>query len=307
MDRLESGDLDKRSAPKTIAKALLKVDNEEFKKPLFRAMTLILIASSMSDRWETVDWVIKDDEDYYSVNGFHSWSIRGCAIERRNIFDVAIDSGNQLLIRGEIIEDFNLISVELTKQITINRNLTKAETMLCIKDQNYKGINNPFYSYTTLEEIEENLERSLRQLKEVGQTSGVQEDIIEFKYKQYFNWHEKLESIQLNKRNVLEEIHFQSAIEVEFKEETSEDLVEKIYEEIYESIYALRNKESMELFGEDFETIEARQNIFLNDFNKLRLIEVLFPIRIRENQKQFHPVPTLEEPPIVAPPPAKEP
>ena len=114
------------------------------------------------------------------------------------------------------------------------------------------------------------------------------------------------QSIRLSKRNALEEIHFQSAIEVEFMEETSEDLVEKVYEELFESIYALRNKESMELFGEDFETIRDRQNIFLNDFNKLRLIEVLFPIRIRENQKQFYPEPMLEEPLVVAPPTAKE-
>ena len=306
LDRLESGDLDKRSAPKTIAQALLNVGNEEFKKPLYRAMMLILIASSMLEGCETADYIIKDDEDYYNVNGFHSWSIPGCGIEIRNIFDVAIDSGDQLLIRGEIIEDFNLISVELTKQISINRNLTRAETMRCIKDRSYKGINYPFYSYSTLDEIEENVEMSLNQLKEVRETPGVEQDMIEFKYMQYVEWYEKLESIRLSKRNALEEIHFQSAIEVEFMEETSEDLVEKVYEELFESIYALRNKESMELFGEDFETIRDRQNIFLNDFNKLRLIEVLFPIRIRENQKQFYPEPMLEEPLVVAPPTAKE-
>jgi hypothetical protein len=290
LDRLESGDLDKRSAPKTIAQALLKVDNEEFKKPLFRAMTLILIASSMSDRWETGDYIIKDENDYSDTFGIREVCNFGrCAIEIRNIFDVAIDSGDQLLIRGEVIEDFNLISVELTKQITMNRNLTKAETRLCIQDPSYKGFNCPFYSYTTLDDVENNLEMSLRQLKEVIETPGVHEDMIEFKYMQYVEWYEKLESIRLSKSNVLEEIHFQSFIEVEFKEETSEDLVEKIYEEIYESIYALRNKESIELFGEDFETIRDRQNIFLNDFNKLRLIEVLFPIRIMENQKQPEP------------------
>ncbi|MFT6921110.1 MAG: hypothetical protein ACJA1C_000104 [Crocinitomicaceae bacterium] len=307
LDRLESGDLDKRSAPKTIAQALLNVDNEEFKKPLYRAMTLILIASSMSDNRESKDWVIKDEDDYYDVNGFHSWSVLGCGIERRNIFDVAIDSGGLLLVRGEIIEDFNLISVELTKQISINRNLTRAETMRCLQHRSYKGINYPFYSHTTLDEIEENIEMSLQQLKVVIETPGVEQDIIEFKYMKYAGWYEKLELLRSSKRNALEEIHFQSHIEVEFKEETSEYLVEKVYEEIYESIYALRNKESIEIFGEDFETIKARQNIFLNDFNKLRLIEVSFPIRIMENQKQLYPEPMLEEPLVVVPPAANEP
>jgi hypothetical protein len=292
MDRLESGDLDKRSAPKTIAKALLKVDNEEFKKPLFRAMTLILIASSMSDNRESKDRIIKDEDDYYDVSGFHSFELNMpiCIFEYHTVFYIAINYQNQLLIRGKIFDDPNLISDELTKYITNNRGLTRAETRICLQDNSYKGMNYPFYSNNTLEEIEENLEMSLHQLKEVIETPGVHEDMIEFKYMQYIEWYEKLESIRLSKRKTLEEIEYQSVIEVKFNEETSEVFKEKVYEEIFKSIYALRNKESMELFGEGFETIQARQNIFLNDFNKLRLIEVLFPVRITENPEQFYPV-----------------
>jgi hypothetical protein len=304
LDRLESGDLDKRSAPKTIAQALLNVGNEEFKKPLYRAMTLILTASSMSDNRESKDLVLRDEKDFFRTFGYHSYNMvfPGCGMRYTTLFGIFLNKKNEFLIRGQRHDDPNLISDELTKYIICNRGLTKAETRIKLSDPSYEGHNYPFYSYSTLDEIEENVEMSLNQLKEVRETPGVEKDMIEFKYMQCVEWFEKLESIRLSKRNVLEEIHFQSAIEVEFMEETSEDLVEKVYEELFESIYALRNKESIELFGEDFETIQARQNIFLNDFNKLRLIEILFPVRITENPEQFYPWMKLEPVEATEPP-----
>ncbi|NRA13110.1 MAG: hypothetical protein HRT57_14265, partial [Crocinitomicaceae bacterium] len=98
-----------------------------------------------------------------------------------------------------------------------------------------KGYDFPYYSHTTLEEVENNVQTSWEQLKSAKELCA-EEDFIEF-----------------------------------------------------ESIYSLRNKESMELLGEDFETIRDRQNSFLNDFSKLRLLELLFPIRITENPRQFDP------------------
>lgn len=290
MDRLESGDLEQRSSPKTIAKALLKVDNEEFKKPLFRAMTLILIASSMSDRLTSNDMVLRSEDDFFELNGFHSYDMvmLGCSMPYPR-FDIAINYQNQLLIRGSRSDDPNLISNELTKFITINRSLTRDQIEAVLRDKNHNVFYYPFYYYTTLEEIEENIEESYGQLKRCRETPGVSQDMIEFCGMQYMKWNEKLESIRLSKRNVLEEIDFQTSIEIKFMEGTSEAFIEKVYEELYESIYMLRNKESMELFGEDFETIRSRQNIFLNDFNKLRLIEILFPVRITENPGQFYP------------------
>ncbi|NRA13109.1 MAG: hypothetical protein HRT57_14260 [Crocinitomicaceae bacterium] len=123
-DRLESGGLDKRGSPKTIAKALLKVGKEEIKKPLYRAMLLMLIADYMSDRMESTDWVVKTEEDFQDAFGYNSHAYMGCfhmGTEYRNIFDVAMNDQNQILIRGEVCENPNLVSDALTKYLTINR------------------------------------------------------------------------------------------------------------------------------------------------------------------------------------------
>ncbi|MFT6501282.1 MAG: hypothetical protein ACJASQ_001394 [Crocinitomicaceae bacterium] len=307
LDCLESGDLDKRSAPKTIAQALLKVDSEEFKKPLFRAMTLILIASSMSDHRESKDWVIKDKEDYKALGygPFEMGYMMICDPYDKK-FTVSIKNQNQLLILDQAINDINLISDELTKYFTINRGLTKSERELVWSNPKHKGYNYPFYSLLTLDEAQNELRIAKEQIKEVKEMPGVEQDFIEYKQYSYMNYHERFELVRVSTRKEIQEINFEAVIEIEFMDETSEPIKEKVYEELFESIYALRNKESIELFGEDFETIQARQNIFLNDFNKLRLIEASFPVRIMENPGQFYPS-IKAEPPTLIPAPKKEP
>ena len=67
---------------------------EEIKKPLYRAMLLMLIADYMSDRMESTDWVVKTEEDFQDAFGYNSHAYMGCfhmGTEYRNIFDVAMN------------------------------------------------------------------------------------------------------------------------------------------------------------------------------------------------------------------------
>lgn len=207
-------------------------------------------------------------------------------IEKRNICDIAANNENQLLFRGVPMEDPDLISDKVLEFYQMNENLTKAQTNAALKNPGYKGSNFPFYSFTSKDEIEENVLMSETQLDEVSNTPGVEDDMIEFKAKQLDEWLAKQKAAESYGKNILPEIHFQAHIRVEVMAETEYELFAKIQSEVEEAIYELRDVAAKDIFGESYGIIKNREAMDkadkAGDKRKLKLLEVLYPARIIE-------------------------
>jgi biopolymer transport protein ExbD/translation initiation factor IF-3 len=207
-------------------------------------------------------------------------------IEKRNICDIAANNKNQLLFRGVAMDDPDLISDKVLEFYQMNENLTKAQTIAALKNPGYKGSNFPFYSFTSKEEIEENILKSEIQLAEVENTPGVEQDMIEFKLKQLDEWLAKQKAAESYGKNILPEIHFQAHIRVEVMAETEYELFAKIQSEVEQAIYELRDIAAKDIFGESYGIIKQREAMDktdkAGDKRKLKLLEVLYPARIIE-------------------------
>jgi len=207
-------------------------------------------------------------------------------VEERNICAIAANNENQLLFRGVPMEDPDLISDKVLEFYQMNQNLNKAQTAAALTNLGYKGINFPFYSFTSKAEIEENILLSEAQLDEVSNTPGVEDDMIEFKEKQLDEWLEKQKAAELYGRNILPEIHFQAHIRVEVMAETQYELFAKIHSEVEEAIFELRDIAAKDIFGESYGIIKKREAMDksdkANDRRKLELLKVLYPDRIIE-------------------------
>lgn len=211
-------------------------------------------------------------------------------VEERNICDIRANNQNQLLFRGIPMEDPDLISDKVLEFYQMNQNLNQDQTNAALKNLSYKGQNFPFYSFTSRDEIEQNILSSEDKLDEISNTPGAADDMIEFSEKQLDKWLEKQTASNLlfkkSGKRILREIHFQAHVRVEVMAETEYELFAKIQSEVEEAIFELRDIAAKDIFGESYGIIKKREAMDkldkAKDGRKLELLEVLYPARIIE-------------------------
>lgn len=193
-------------------------------------------------------------------------------IEERNILAIKANSRNQLMVRGEIIDNPDNIS---DKVIEFYRKNEK---------ENDPTNNFPMYSRTSMTKIETELEKAIENYEREEQIPDVDPDILTFRQTQIDEWQKKKDALKLYRGQVLPEIQFQANIRIEVQIATAYELFAKIQTEIEEAIFELRDTESKRIFGESYGTIRARfaQDQEPMDEKKLDLLEILYPARIIE-------------------------
>lgn len=206
-------------------------------------------------------------------------------LEKRNICSIAANNLNQLLFRGEPINDPDIISEKIVEFYRKNEDLNQAETRAAITNPNDERFNFPFYSFLSKEKLEEELEKA-NQAYDDADEQGLPDDIIDFKAKAIDEWMVKKKALKLYGKNILPEIHLQSHIRVEVMQQTQYELFAKIHSEIEEAIYELRNDAAEDIFGESYGIIKHRRAMDkedeANDQPKLDLLNILYPARIIE-------------------------
>ena len=192
-------------------------------------------------------------------------------VEERNILAIKANSMNQLMVRGEIMNDPNKISEKVVEFYRKN------------EKRNDVTNNFPMYSRVTMKVIDENIERIELEIEDL-EKQDTPPEMIDFKYNQLDEWLKKKNSLKLYGGSELPEIHFQANIRIEVQDATEYALFAKIQAEIEEAIFELRNDEAKRIFGEDYSTIKSRYGLDQDqaDKDKLNLLEILYPARIIE-------------------------
>ena len=201
-------------------------------------------------------------------------------VEKRNIFAIKANSENQLMIRGELIENPDDISERVIEFYRTNEIVNDPKN------------NFPMYSKITMGEIDAAIDAAYKDYDAVEATPGVSNDILEFKQGVIDEWQKKKDALRLYGRSELREIHVQAHIRIEVMTATEYYLFAKIQSEIEEAIYELRDEAAKEIFGESYGTIKKRydmdksgdafKEVHKRDKPKLDLLKILYPDRFIE-------------------------
>lgn len=205
-------------------------------------------------------------------------------IENRNICDIRANSLNELLFRGERLDDPDDISVKIVEFYRMNEGLSERETESKIADLGYKGNNFPFYSFVTMSQIQANIDKEY-ELQEEADAVGAT-NIVEIHDKAIRDWQEKMKALRVLGVNTLHEIHAQAHIRIEVQQRTDYELFAKIQSEIEEALFELRDDAAQKYFGESYGTMKKRRAMDKADEKgdqpKLDVLNVLYPGRIIE-------------------------
>ncbi len=205
-------------------------------------------------------------------------------IEQRNICEIRANSANQLMIRGEIMDDPDEISERVLEFYRMNRGLTAAQTSAYIQNPNYKGIDFPFYSRVTLDEIVRNVDENEREMELAEERE--EEDYVIFYEKLMNDWSKKEQAIKTLQVQELIEIHPQAHIRIVVQQKTAYKLFAKIHSEIQEALVELRDEAAQKYFGEPYTKMRKRfdqdKEDKKGDGKKLKALEVLYPESIIE-------------------------
>lgn len=201
-------------------------------------------------------------------------------VEKRNICAILANNKNQLMVRGEFMENPDDISERVVEWYTTN------------EKKNDPTNNFPMYSRISMSEIEANISSAEQAAEAVENTSGASSEIIDFKWKQVDEWENKKTALKLYGKRELPEIHFQAHVRIEVQKATSYELFTKIQSELEEAIYELRDKAAMDVFGESYGVIKKRYEVnegdkgkqaqALEDKEKLDLLTILYPANFIE-------------------------
>lgn len=205
-------------------------------------------------------------------------------MEPRNICAIRANSSNQLMIRGELMENPDNISEKVIEFYRMNENLSEDQTVARIQQPGYKGYNFPFYSRVTKQTILEEIDKNDVLLAEADESDN--QDLVTFYSKAIDEWNTKLSALRALNINELKEIHQQAHVRVEVQQATEYYLFAKIHSEIEEALTELRNDAAEKYFGESYTVMKTRaaqdKQDKKGDNPKLKALEVLYPARIIE-------------------------
>jgi len=193
-------------------------------------------------------------------------------VQERDICAIQANSKNQLMIRGKLMSDPELISDEIVKFFRTN--------------EKYNDPTNdfPMYSRISMSEIDALLNKAIADAEEVENTPNAMEEIIEFKYRQVDEWRKKKNALKLYGKEKLPEISVQAHIRIDVQKGTEYGLFAKIQSEVEEAFYELRDDAAKEIFNESYGKIKSRYAMDEDkaDKEKLALLKILYPDRIIE-------------------------
>lgn len=215
-------------------------------------------------------------------------------IQERDICAIVANSQNQLMVRGEIIENPDDISDYVLEFFRTNEGLSTAETVAASGNRNHPGFDFPFYNRFGMAEIDRKIEETTEQAEIVEKTPGAEAAFIEYHWNKVSEWEKRKRALKLYKKAELPELSSQAHVRIEVQINTGYEYFAKIHSEINEAIFELRNEASKDLWGIEYSRIVtqlgnepteeeyAKKKIFQEYLDKMELLKVLYPDRIIE-------------------------
>ncbi len=208
-------------------------------------------------------------------------------IEERNIMAIKANDANQLMVRGELMENPDNISEKILEFYRMNEQLSQAETESAAANPSHPGYNYPFYTRIDLNYIKAKKKEAEAAVDEADMNPNVDAEFVRFLQSIVDGWDDKKEALQFYGKPILPEISTQAHVRIEVKQKTNYGLFAKIHSEIEEAIFELRDATAKDLWGVSYKTISARVDTddrekYATEFNQFDLLELLYPRRIIE-------------------------
>jgi biopolymer transport protein ExbD len=206
-------------------------------------------------------------------------------VQERDICAIVANSANQLMVRGEFVEDPDDISDLVLEFFRTNEKLTSAETAQYAMDPAYSGFEFPFYNRFGIGEIEQKIQKTTKEAEEVENTPDADPALIEYFWSKVSEWEKKKSALKLYGRAELPEISPQSHIRIEVQIKTGYEYFAKIQSEIEEALFELRDEAAQKIWGYGYGRIITRLGNEPADkefLAKKGLLELLYPARIIE-------------------------
>lgn len=136
----------------------------------------------------------------------------------------------------------------------------------------------PMYSRISMDELEDQIRAAKQDLKDVENTQGVSQDIIEFKKKRVEEWENKKKVLATIGGKELAEIHFQAHIELEYPQNFKKK--NELLDSILLAFYQMRDKSSLKYFNRSYLSLfyEYSETKRSDIWDKLDALKVLHPI-----------------------------
>lgn len=194
-------------------------------------------------------------------------------IEKRNVCLIKANNMNQLLFRGELLQDPDDISEKVMEFYQTN------------EKSNDVTNNFPMYSTITMTEIDQNIAAVEAEIESIEATPDYSEEVLKVKEEELTKWMEKKMALQLYGKPTLREVAFEAHVKIEVMKKTDYALLTKIHTEVQEAIYTMRNEMSMRLWNIPYSVIVKKvdgdpKNI--EDKRRKELLKLLYNVQIIE-------------------------
>ncbi len=238
------------SSPETINEEVKEIMFDEFRRNEFRDLLLVEL------RTEMYSSNIYDPEMYDAVQCI--------MIEMRNQFNIQVLKNGVVVIEGDTT---NNISEAVSNYYLVNY------------EKNNVSNNFLFYSTISRRQVVENIQYAKQDAKNVENTQGVLQEVINFKWDQVQEWEQKKDIFNISNVTKIKEPHSQAVIILDYADT---ELGNAAMESILMALYYLRDKISKEYFKESYLKIYTRNKLMPNDLDqrKLNSFQILLPIRV---------------------------
>lgn len=194
-------------------------------------------------------------------------------VEKRNICLIKANNMNQLLFRGDFLQNPDDISEKVIEFYRTN------------EEQNDVTNNFPMYSTITKAEIEQNIVNLEAEIESIEAMPDYSEEVLKVKEEELMKWLEKKAAIELYGKNTLREVAFQAHVKIEVMKKTDYALLTKIHTEVQEAIHTMRNDMSMRLWNIPYSVIVKKvdgdpKNV--EDKRRKELLKLLYNVQIIE-------------------------
>jgi biopolymer transport protein ExbD len=163
-------------------------------------------------------------------------------IQQRDICAIVANSSNQLMVRGEIVENPDDISDLVLEFFQKNEKLSKNETERYAMDPNYPGYEFPFYNRFGMAMLDRKIQEATDEFERIDAMPNADQALVEYQWSKVTEWQKRKDALKLYGKAELPELSPQAHVRIEVQTGTGYQYFAKIHSEINEAIFQLRDE-----------------------------------------------------------------
>jgi biopolymer transport protein ExbD len=118
-------------------------------------------------------------------------------IQQRDICAIVANSSNQLMVRGEIVENPDDISDLVLEFFQKNEKLSKNETERYAMDPNYPGYEFPFYNRFGMAMLDRKIQEATDEFERIDAMPNADQALVEYQWNKVTEWQKRKRALKL--------------------------------------------------------------------------------------------------------------